>query len=146
MLFLAGPSKANLDKPYPGFKNMNPRSYSDSSDNSEPRPHQPSIYDEPLPILTPEEFAEEQILATRITPNSLGAVRRLDTTENLRKLLQQNLRVNLQQQHQQHLYESSESEVEDYTIGAYHIFTIFLPQVGTSESSSSNKWIRESIF
>ena len=119
-LSLAGPSRANLDKPYPGFRNMNPRSYSDSSDDLEPRPHQPSIYDDPLPILTPEELAEEQILATRITPNTLGAVKRLDTTDDLRKLLQQNLRVNLQQQQQHHMYESTDSEVEDYTIGAYH--------------------------
>ena len=119
-LSLAGPSRANLDKPYPGFRNMNPRSYSDSSDDLEPRPHQPSIYDDPLPILTPEEIAEEQILATRITPNSLGTVRRLDTTENLRKLLQQNLRVNLQRQQQQNLSESSDSDV-DHTIGAYQI-------------------------
>ena len=99
---------------------MNPRSYSESSDDLDPRPHQPSIYDEPLPILTPEEIAEEQILAARITPNSLGSVKRLDTTEDLRKLLQQNLRVNLQQQQQHHMYESTDSEVEDYTIGAYH--------------------------
>ena len=124
-LSLAGPSRANLDKPYPGFRNMNPRSYSDSSDDLEPRPHQPSIYDDPLPILTPEELAEEQILATRITPNTLGAVKRLDTTDDLRKLLQQNLRVNLQQQQQQNLYESSDSEV-DYTIGAYNILVTLI--------------------
>ena len=120
ILSLAGPSNTNLDKPYPGFRNMNPRSYSDSSDDLEPRPHQPSIYDEPLAILTPEEIAEEQILATRITPNSLGNVQRLDTTENIRKLLQQNLRVNLQRQQQQNLSESSDSDV-DHTIGAYQI-------------------------
>ena len=117
---LAGPSTSNLGNPYPGFKNMNPRSYSESSNDSLPRTHQQSIYDEPLPILTPEEIAEEQILASRITPNSLGSVKRLDTTEDVRKLLQQNLRVNLQRQQQHHMYESTDSEVEDYTIGAYH--------------------------
>ena len=142
MLSLAGPSKANLDKPYPGFKNMIPRSYSDSSDDSEPRPHQPSVYDEPLPILTPEEFAEEQILATRITPNSLGAVKRLDTTDNLRKLLQQNLRVNLQQQQQQNLHESSDSEV-DYTIGAYHtLVTLIARKTKASLSYESAASVR----